>query len=164
MAAATLIGGSGYRMLQQILADWGRARHRGYKRHLTQVIWPRKVAPLRELLALDFLDLRMDQTHGHSSCCGMVVSALSGFAPGFAKGVPSRVNISKCSLQRFCAVCRMTPDDCDCGIGYSAAVQERMKLWTQQREKGSYSVKEGFHLMDPVFQGVKGEEDDNGNW
>ncbi|MCJ1394276.1 hypothetical protein MMC18_007154 [Xylographa bjoerkii] len=156
-----------YNMLHEDFANWGQDLHLAYKRHLTQVIWPRKVAPLLEFLALDFLHLTMEATNCHNECCNLANSALSVFTLGFAKGVPKRLKISEYPLDFWAEHDCPCDDDCagECDNEcVSAAVWKHMKHWTQLREKSSYSVKQGFEDMNWIFQLIKSEEAEQGDW
>ena len=70
---------------------------------------PRKVAPVLDVLALDFLDLGLDSVHCHNNCCHMANSALLVFGPGFAHGVPEKVYISGYPLNFLARRTRCVP-------------------------------------------------------
>ena len=143
---------------------WERILHRAYKQHLTQIIWPRKVAPILRFLALNQLNVHVHNAMCHSQCCDLTKAALSTFAPGFAKGVPSEVNVLGQPSKKW----REQEIDNAKYEGaehrMSVAVKIGMNGWTQQRHKRSYSVREGFQLMKNVFIWMQEEEERLGGW
>ncbi|MCJ1377304.1 hypothetical protein MMC17_000398 [Xylographa soralifera] len=153
-----------YTVLHEDFMVWGQALHVAYKRHLTEVIWPRKVAPLLENLALDSLDLRMDVAHCHSDCCYMTNSALSSFTPGFAKGSPNRVNFSGYPEDFWDKYADNYFDFEHSDDFFSEAITTCMERWTQQREKSSYSMKQGFRWKKQILHGITEEEEEEGDW
>ncbi|MCJ1287435.1 hypothetical protein MMC26_006786 [Xylographa opegraphella] len=169
MTSALYPGRYEYKGLQHEFQEWGKGLHLAYKRHLTQVIWPRKVAPVLDLLSLDRLLLYLDCPTCHDGCCVLTNSALSSFTPGFAKGVPKSVEfITYPQASLYETVCKAHKDDDDddgCDVARAnRIIQNLMTRWTEQRQKKSYSLKEGFKTVKRAFWLIEEEEGLEGSW
>lgn len=71
----------------------GYLLHDGYSNHLVSVIWPRKLAPILNLLRLEKLVVDFSRACCPSMCCKLHRKAAMAFDGGFAMGMPTTMVI-----------------------------------------------------------------------